>query len=539
MRHVLHELLWLMRRRRTTLIIHALLWFALTVASWIWLSPFGLVGGFQFLHCMLLTMTGALALEAGEAARASGTSTFWRTRPPRWGSMWFAQVLYLVVTLMGPALLCWTVNGFLLDQTAAQWRANALTPLMLLAGLLVLTALSSLSSGWGGSLSVLFLCGSGIAAGVSLQWLLEEQLNRRDWPEGFHGGFPGPVTDPWRYIFIAAVVPAAGMALLWAARMRWMFSGRVLVAAGVWFILAPPLVWLALRRLGVRELTIMARVPGEVVPADVRGAGFLKLAGVPPWAEVTLSDDIRATWPGLPEGKGHRFGPSLYWFGGYWYRSYSTAWFTPSVGERMREHFPAETRWYSSDFDETRTEGWWLYDWEWDGPLQARLGRIAAGRLIAPGRGFSVPLKAGAAAAQDGTHLRIKEVIPGILNLRVHLELRHTFYSFFDERDPAPHVLVLHLPALPAAIVYSQEGWLSFHAPQYSGDQRELDVTMPDAEQAAGKRWTPEVLRGAELWHFSPGEATPFIAVPEEGIVTLYPEFDAGKDLLNERQGGE
>lgn len=46
---------------------------------------------------------------------------------------------------------------------------------------------------------------------------------------------------------------------------------------------------------------------------------------------------------------------------------------------------------------------------------------------------------------------------------------------------------------------------------------------MPDAEQAAGARFTPEVLRAAELWHFAPAEATPFLAVPAEGEMTLHP----------------
>ncbi len=41
---------------------------------------------------------------------------------------------------------------------------------------------------------------------------------------------------------------------------------------------------------------------------------------------------------------------------------------------------------------------------------------------------------------------------------------------------------------------------------------------------ASGNRFTPEVLRGAELWHFAPGEATCFEARPEAGVVLLHPE---------------
>ncbi len=531
MRHVLHEFLWLVRRRRVMLIVHALLWAALTAAAWNYAELFGVARLSAILHFALLFMAGALALDAGDAVPAAGTTSFWRTRPPRWHSVLFAHFCYVVVGLAGPAIACWAVNGLLLDQTASQWLEGMMTPAMLIAALLVLVALSSLASGWLRGPGVILICGSLVAAGVWLQWLLEEQLTNR---ESRWSGFPGPLTDPWRFFFVASLVPAAEMMLIWAAWLRRSLNRGVIVAAGLWLILAPPMIWLAVRRLGVRELTIAATVPGDDSSADVRVAGLLKISGVPESSEIALLDDISATWPGLPPSWGDRGGPYLDWYGlGHGGRE---AYFSiPRAGSWMRSQFPSGTRWYSNVPVTEDAQYWRLHDWEWQGPMQARLQGTAKGRLIAPGSCFSVKLEAGAEGARDGTHLRIVELKPGELNLRIHLELRHAYYSFYSEVDPASHVFVLHLPELTAALLRAGEGSMNFQAPQFSGEKGFLDVSMPDAELAAGARWTPEVLRGAELWHFAPGEETPFIAVPEEGIVTLYPEFDAGKDPLNAR----
>jgi hypothetical protein len=527
MRHVLHEFLWLVRRRRVMLIVQALLWATLTAAAWNYAELFGVARLSAILHFALLFMAGALALEAGDAVPAAGTTSFWRTRPPRWHSVLFAHVCYVVVCLAGPAMVCWVVNGLLLDQTGSQWLEGMMTPAMLIAALLVLVALSSLASVWLRGLGVILICGSFVAAGVSLQWLLEEHLTGRESP---FSGFPGPLTDPWLFFFVASLAPAAGMMLIWAAGLRRTLNRGVIVAAGLWLILAPPLIWLAVRRLGVRELTIAATVPGDASSADVRVAGLLKISGVPEGSEIALLEDLSATWLGLPPSWGDRDEAYLDWYGvGYGLSMYSwrSAYFsTPRAGSWLRSQFSGGTRWYSNEPVTEDLQYWRLYDWEWQGPLQARLNGTAKGRLIAAGSCFSVQLEAGAEAARDGTHLRIVEVKPGERNLRIHLELRHAYYSFFSERDPAPHVFVLHLPELSAALLRSGEGWMDFQAPQFSGARGFLDISMPDAELAAGARWTSEVLRGAELWHFAPGEDTPYIAIPEEGIVTLYPPED-------------
>ena len=520
MRHALHEFLWLLRRRRTLLTLHALAWFALTWISWAYSEETGSRQGFLALHLFLLTMTGLLALDAGEAAPAAGTRTFWRTRPPRWRMVWLAQLLYVLLALMGPALLCWMVNGLLLDQTAAQWRAGLMAPAVMLAALLVLTVLRSLADGWEGGLVVLFVAGGLIAAGASLQWMLEEHIEElRRSPMVIAGKYHSTTDLAWFFV-IAFLVPAAGMTAVWRAGMRRQLAKWSLVAGGVWLVCAPPLIWLALRDARTAKLTLVANGPGETARAGERILGLLKVQGLPEdremidivdYPDVDFADPPDPAWPEIlhvyPIGWTHAPVP----------------WLTPRAGERVRAHFPAPTRWYADAAGEARLGDFALYECEWHQPLRAKLSGALIGRLAAPARGFSLPLTAGASAARDGTHLHITAVQPGLANLRLRLEVRHAFSEFYQMHDRARLVLVLHLPALPAALLISDNNAGDFHSLQCSGDHLRLDVTMPDAEYAVSARWTPEVLRGAELWHFAPAEETPFVAVPEEGIVRLYP----------------
>ncbi len=120
-----------MRRRRARLLIHAVLWSLLTWLAWTqpgaeWIENLEGIQNFYFkLYAVLLGTTGLLALESGCADSAEGTDTFWRTRPPRWLAVWMGQIVFVTVAVAGPALICWAVNGLMLHQTPAQWRAGS------------------------------------------------------------------------------------------------------------------------------------------------------------------------------------------------------------------------------------------------------------------------------------------------------------------------------------------------------------------------------------------------------------------------------
>ena len=275
-----------------------------------------------------------------------------------------------------------------------------------------------------------------------------------------------------------------------------------------------------LRDARTAHLTLVASVPGDTAGVGERILGLLKVQGLPEDREMIdivdtpYVDFADPPVPGRPEFL------HMYPIG----TTYAAApWLTPRAGQRVRAHFPAPTRWFANEASEANLGDFALYEWEGRQPLRAKLSGALWGRLAAPARGFSLPLTAGASAARDGTHLRITAVQPGSANLRVGLEMRHSFSEFYQVSNYTRLVLVLHLPALPAALLLTDKNAGDFHSLQCSGDHRALDVTMPDAEYAAGARWTPEVLRGAALWSFAPAEETPFVAVPEAGVVTLHP----------------
>ena len=155
MRHLLHQFLWQVRRQRSLLAVHAELWFILTWLVWalsgtawtedLYLHEQAVLLG---LTALLLGLTALLALESAGADPARGTDNFWRTLPPRLRTVCLAQVVFVVVALAGPALVCWLINGLVLDQTPAQWRAGMAEPVGIVSALLVLTGLRSLARGW-------------------------------------------------------------------------------------------------------------------------------------------------------------------------------------------------------------------------------------------------------------------------------------------------------------------------------------------------------------------------------------------------------
>ena len=157
-------------------------------------------------------------------------------------------------------------------------------------------------------------------------------------------------------------------------------------------------------------------------------------------------------------------------------------------------------------------------------PLRARLHGIVVGHLFAPQSGFAMKLQNGSSAAHHGTRLRIHDVAAGSRNLQIECDVWQPRSAAEWEGSQLRGIFILHLPAVPAAILLSGEERLSFRSLRCAGRRIVLRLTMPDAELVSGIRFTADVLSGAELWHFALGEETLFEAKPKEGVVLLYPE---------------
>ncbi len=158
--------------------------------------------------------------------------------------------------------------------------------------------------------------------------------------------------------------------------------------------------------------------------------------------------------------------------------------------------------------------------------MPTRLSGTVTGQLFALATGFAVRLEKGSAAASDGTRMRIHAVNAGSRNLRIECDIWQSRSAEQWEGQGVEGIFILHLPAVHAAILHSNmTEHLSFRSLRCGCSRMVLNLTMPDAELAIGARFTPEVLRGAELWHFVPGAETIFEARPGEKDVVLYPEM--------------
>ncbi len=527
MRYVLHQFLWQVRRRRTLLVIHAVLWFLLTWLVWTpsgveWIENLAVIQNVYFmLHVVLLVAAGLLALESGCADSAEGTNTFWRTRPPRWLAVWRGKLVFVTVAIAGPVLLCWAVNGLMLHQTLAQWRAGLIEPLCAVSALLVLTGLRSLARGWTAALIVFGIAVGLITGGTTLLAFVDKRI--MDELSGWGSRYSSSQMAPGLYILVGFVVPAVAIVAFWAAAMRRQVRRLASISAVIGVVLGPLLTWLLVRECLARRLQIEPAVPGEVSAADTRVLGMLKLHGVPQDREVAFdSDSITTEWVEVPAGEEENPPKFRLWRENY-RMGLQPRWLTSRAGQRLRSHFPAATRWYSDGTsDASGSPGFFALDSS--NPVRVTLHGSAVGHLIAPAQGLAVRLENDAAGVGSGTRIRIHRVSGGSRNLEVEFAIWQTRAAFREESLVTEEVLILHLPAVPAALLLNDRGAHQFRSLQCASSRKALRITMPDAEMVRGVRFTPETMRGAELWFFAPGEETLFEATPVEGPVMLYPQ---------------
>ena len=405
MRHTLHHLCWLLHRFRVMLIIYGCAWASLFAAVWLVLGAPHANAVSLGLHAVLPIIALLLLKDVLWQDAAPGTHEFWRTRPARWRAVWSSQTIFLCVFLAGPPLLCWALNGLLLDSSAQQWRFGMVDALLFLCPFIALAGILSFSRGWY-SLALSFVAAAGCFIGGIL--VIAQNIGLT----GFHFGTLDSDLRPRfaGYLGIGALV----LALSWVAGMRRPGIRWRAIITGAALLVMPAVV----QQIGMspREAqpVALALVMNDTPRAELLRQGTnpegLILQGVPDFAEAVIYDsDIRMSFiettnfHGEVSGKAGEFplwsGPPQRVF------CYAAI---PRKG--LRALFPADCRWYSSVREEPRRPR--QFDYLDANRLNVaevkfRLIGTAQGLFVSAQRLVAVRLEVGSRAAENGSRVKI------------------------------------------------------------------------------------------------------------------------------------
>ncbi len=553
MKRILHHFLWLGRRFRFVLLPYALLWGALTTASW--LLPAGEIPAtvFWVVPVLLLLWACLMLAEAVLADSGVGTDAFWKTRPPRWREIWCSQLMFLLCPLAGPPLLGWLVNGLLLHNTAAQWAGGSVDLLFILCPLFFAGGVASTVRG---KYSAVFTC-------LLLLFLLGVA-----WMETFspmrHDIWSLEVTYSRQWVFrllLLAFTVTVIMLWTWAVHLRRPQAPEIVVLSGVALVTAPlsgMLIWPVVRDWPPGDVTaLQAEWPAEgPLPPDAQEAGEVVLRNVPEESAAILSQtdlsmpDVMERYIDIQRDYG--------WVP--FFSLTSSGWpsdanpdslYIEVADKKLKSLVPGNTRWYKGSGYIEWPPSITLYPQRYSAvrderkrgharkvefpierrPITTRLEGIAKGSFFTAARLVTLPLEEGASGAGNGTHLRIRSLERRDTRLDISMEARLAGGlepvppGGFAGRDPARHygVPVLYFPAVPMAVLLSEapREW-EFRSWQVRIRQYVLEVEMPEPERAAGLRFTPEILRGATVMLCAAVNGGDFIVHPPKEKKTFF-----------------
>ncbi len=518
MNHTFYIFRHLARRARFTLLGYALAWAALGVAVWQLPARRGDNDLYAILQGVLMGWSLPLAMGALRHAPAAGTDTFWRTRPPRWQSVWLAQALFLAVFLAGPPLILWVVNGILLDSALWQWGYGLGELLCFIGPLGILPGILSFARGWYSSVLAFMGLALCFVAGIYVCYSTTR--------------FSPVRQDPRSLLAVLQAGPL--IILLWSWMMgmrRSALTGRAVWTGLALAVIPPALLSAAMKEGPVQELTII--LP-ETAGEDA------SLAGLPPrtvalsqWGNLQVTD-ISGT-------------PAKFLI------PYLSMWHDGDVSNRLtpllptlKPLFPEPARWYGT-FRQP-----YAFDPLVESPRENQSGKVRAYFLTNPDAGNTtfqitggiegdlvttdivvrVPLRENERQAKDGTCLRLTklEIEPLRIALTADVRTAGCLNDIAADRarvpdSPHPRLfMVLHVPAVPMC-VFMEPGYDYDRFRSLQCQQITLPATteMPLAEGIRGTRFTPETLAGAELVLCAPRLVGQFHATTKKELHNLLP----------------
>lgn len=531
MNHTLHHLHALWLRFRAAIACYVLAWAALTLM--VWQLPFEgyWARAAKGLHWALTGLGAALLACALAQDPAAGSDSFWRTRPARWAAVWRSQLLFLLLAVAAPPLLCWAVNGLLMDNSPRQWLHGSLDVITILSVLFILAGVASFARSWHG-LILSLIAGGLIAWGAG--WVAHLAYGWTQDGSGPHEiRYSYALIDRHYFLFLAGLGICGLAAWVWGMRSSLqrerrlgismlalilppaLFTGSGLLIAGT----EPPLslpVSARLRAGGQNLRSCVISYP-EVPPRQ---------AAVTTWSRLTPLDPRPGTAADSDGVISHSMGKSL----------------PDSIAKDVvLAALPKGVTWHTTAGGTSET----TIDLHGSARNsgQIRLTGSAGGVLVTPVRLASVPLVNGAAAASRGSHLHVRSLTNAGTSLQLTLEVRGAaggreivlpdsvpFTGYGEQRWFA----VLHFPALRLAILCGESFSESAASWQSRIRTSVMDVALPLSEAVRGVLFDQTTLSGAEVIVFGLQAQGEFIATPDDSILKEPPPTSAPEKEIPE-----
>lgn len=525
MKHVLHHYTWLLHRFWPGLLFYSVLWIGVVVLVWTSRRWFNTDDLAYTVHLLLPLLGASFFARAVMEDRATGTTVFWRTRPPRWGAVWTSQFLFLL-TVAAPPLCGWLVNGLLLNNTSAQWRGTLWETGLLLCPLLALAGVASVARGW------YSFCIAVVAFAVC--WLAGFFT-----VEGLHPVFFDARAAMERLLILMFILPALACAVLWMTGMKSGWSAWRAAILVVVLVTGPLLLSYAFAApegatVPERKL-VLHRVPASgASTSGTQRMGDVELSGIPAGCvAVTMQTSVEVrpveSSPPAPVST----------------RSFTQRGRTFHTFTSLSSLFPGTTRWYHAPSPgvspPSGSEGGLIrLPLTSERPLAVK--GMSAGWIVRPEVEHDIPLAEGSSAG-NGFRVRLRHFRAGeksqVLSVvadiwrtnAVSHELRGDgTVSSRSQRDPL--VPVLYFPALSLAIVPAVRDDRSFFRSwQTVAMSWELEAAVPIAEAIRGVRWDQDTLSGARLVFCRLRIEGSFTAVADEAPLQLPPPADRSAEI--------
>jgi hypothetical protein len=511
MKLILHHFRWLTYQLRWWIVAYCALWLAYGIGMW-FIPPDSMVLKVLAIWRWVLPIVGGrIMLSAVWRDRVVGTDGFWRGRPLRAVGLWSAQWLLLLL-LAVPPLISWLCNGLLLANTPEQWWLGLDDLGFMCLPLLIGATLGSFATGAYSVAVILGLAGACWVGGgllfVKYDWV--------PWASLAQGTEYRQMASLRLGLILSSAVAVVAWARGVARGRRWVRGGML----GLALLLGPlAAAWLWLDSPIEKAQTLQGTVSlaGHYAPGSQRVR--LAFEGFP---AGQLPEVLRPELSLHTKNPTTTSLPSLAVFPNFRGGTYHDSQMPPEV---IKEEFPLDTRWYLDA--SARLPKPWLVTFPEDSGPWTISGNVI-GMLTTQTKLGRLRLELGSRVRNAGTmfhlHKYDEDETQLSVTVRVYRSISERSHRVNEIRQsvsnrPATERLttVAYFPELHLALARAPMAWEELpQGLQVRSGQLTWQVDLPPAAVSQGIRFTPDTLRGAQLYFYETRVISDFRATADE-----------------------